>query len=409
MTYLCRHCKSKLSKQVIDLGHQPPSNAYLDKSQLSLPETKYPMKVFVCESCWLFQLPEHVAPEKLFTPNYAYLSSTSESWINHSKNFAYKSIQDLKLNQNSLVVEIASNDGYLLQYFKSSNIPCLGIEPTKLTAEIAISKGIKTLKRFFNYEFSKELQSDEPLCEQGADLIIANNVAAHVPDINDFIRGIANLLKPLGRASIEFPHLYSLLKFNQFDTIYHEHFSYFSLYTFSLIAYQNGLIVEDVETLNTHGGSLRVWLTHLSQSEPNQRVLDLLNKEEDFGLQSLSVYNDFQNRAIKAKHDLLDFLLSSLKKKQKVIAYGAAAKGNTLLNFAGIKDDLLPYVVDKAKSKQGKFLPGSHIPIVSPELIAQISPDTLLVLPWNILQELRVQLKGYDLVTAIPEIKYWNS
>ena len=384
---------------MIDLGHQPPSNAYLTAEQLALPEITYPLKVFVCTQCWLVQLPAHAAAEELFTADYAYFSSTSSSWCAHAERFVTAASERLGLGPESLVVELASNDGYLLQYVQQRGIPCLGIEPTRATAEAARDKGIETIERFFGVALAEELER--------ADLVVANNVLAHVPDINDFMAGIARLLKPTGRASIEFPHLWRLLEGNQFDTIYHEHYSYLSLRVVQRIAATAGLRVVDVEELPTHGGSLRVWLAHQGTAEPTAAVDRVLDAEATAGLESLAAYADFQQRAEAAKDGLLEFLLQAKRQGKHVLGYGAAAKGNTLLNYAGIRADLLPAVADRAPSKQGKFLPDSHIPVISPEQLDDRKPDVLLVLPWNLIGELQQQLPGQELVTAIPELRRW--
>jgi len=395
----CRHCGAPLQHPVIDLGHQPPSNAYLRPEDLALPEITYPLQMFVCTSCWLVQLPAHAAANELFTPDYAYFSSTSSSWCAHAKRFVDAAVKGLALGPESLVVELASNDGYLLQYVQQRGIPCLGIEPTHATAEAARAKGITTIERFFGVALAAEL---EP-----ADLVVANNVLAHVPDINDFLAGIARLLKPTGRASIEFPHLLRLLAGNQFDTIYHEHYSYLSLGTVVRIAAAVGLNVVDVEELPTHGGSLRVWLAHQGTTERMASVATVLAAEAEAGLETLDAYAGFQQRAECTKHALIEFLLQAKRQDRRVLGYGAAAKGNTLLNYAGIKSDLLAAVADRALSKQGKLLPGSHIPVMSPEQLADEEVDTLLVLPWNLLKELKQQLPDIDLVTAIPDIRHW--
>ena len=400
MSHLCRHCGSTLSQEVIDLGHQPPSNAYRNPQQLGLPEITYPLKVFVCTSCWLVQLPAHAAADELFTADYAYFSGTSSSWCAHAQRFVEAAVKRLELGPKSRVVELASNDGYLLQYVQQWGIPCLGIEPTHATAEAARAKGIDTLERFFGVALATEL---EP-----ADLVVANNVLAHVPDINDFVAGIARLLKPTGRASIEFPHLLRLLAGNQFDTIYHEHYSYLSLGTVARIAVAVGLRVVDVEELTTHGGSLRVWMAHQGVAEPSGSVEKVLAAEAEAGLEKLHAYSGFQQRAEGTKHALLEFLLQAKRQGRRVLGYGAAAKGNTLLNYAGIKPDLLPAVADRSPSKQGKLLPGSHIPVITPDQLATEAFDTLLVLPWNLINELKQQLPGMELVTAIPELRYWK-
>jgi len=395
----CRHCGSLLEHTVIDLGHQPPSNAYLRPDQLSHPEVTYPLQVFVCTSCWLVQLPALAAAEELFTADYAYFSSTSTSWCAHAERFVAAAVEQLALGPKSMVVELASNDGYLLQYVKERGIPCLGIEPTHATAEAARAKGITTIERFFGVALAAEL---EP-----SDLVVANNVMAHVPDINDFIAGIAVLLKPTGRASIEFPHLLRLLAGNQFDTIYHEHYSYLSLGTVARIARSAGLNIVDVEEIPTHGGSLRVWLAHQRSTEPHASVATVLAAEAIAGLETLDAYAGFQRRAECTKHELMEFLLQAKRQDRRVLGYGAAAKGNTLLNYAGIKSDLVAAVADRARSKQGKLLPGSHIPVISPEQLSEEKVDTLLVLPWNLLKELKQQLPDIDLVTAIPDIRHW--
>jgi len=397
----CRHCAAPLEHVVIDLGHQPPSNAYLTSEQLAQPETTYPLRVFVCTHCWLVQLPAHAAAEELFTADYPYFSSTSTSWCAHSERAVASAIERLGLGPTSHVVELASNDGYLLQFVRQRGIPCLGIEPTRATAEVARAKGIPTIERFFGLELARELVAQG----QSADLVIANNVLAHVPDINDFVAGMAELLKPEGRCSIEFPHLPRLVEGNQFDTIYHEHYSYLTLRVVQRIASAVGLAVVDVEELPTHGGSLRVWLAHAGAAQESSAVSAVLAAEKEAGLETLAAYASIQRRAEEAKHALLEFLLQAKREGRRVLGYGAAAKGNTFLNYAGIRADLLPAVADRATSKQGKFLPGSHIPVISPEQMEAEAPDALLVLPWNLIEELRQQLAGHDLFTAIPILR----
>ena len=400
MPHACRHCGSPLDHTVIDLGHQPPSNAYLTAKQLLEPEITYPLRVYVCTNCWLVQLPAHAAADELFTPDYAYFSSTSSSWCAHAERFVEEAVERLGLSSDSMVVELASNDGYLLQYVQKHGIPCLGIEPTRATAEAARAKGIETIERFFGVALAEEL---EP-----ADLVVANNVLAHVPDINDFVLGIARLLKPQGRASIEFPHLLRLLEGNQFDTIYHEHYSYLSLRAVQRIAVAAGLEVVDVAQLPTHGGSLRVWLARQGAAEPTALVSAVLADEETAGLESLKAYENFQQRAEAAKYGLLEFLLQAKRQGQRVLGYGAAAKGNTLLNYAGIRTDLLSAVADRAASKQGSYLPGSHIRVITPEELESMNPDALLVLPWNLINEVSEQWPRHVLVTAIPSLKNWS-
>jgi SAM-dependent methyltransferase len=398
--HLCRHCGTPLEHTVIDLGHHPPSNAYLRPEQLALPEITYPLRVFVCSNCWLVQLPAHAKAQELFTADYAYFSSTSSSWCAHAERFVAEAVERLGLGPQSLVVELASNDGYLLQYVQQRDIPCLGIEPTAATAEVARSKGIPTLERFFGVELATQLDP--------ADLVVANNVLAHVPDINDFVAGIARLLKPQGRASIEFPHLLRLISGNQFDTIYHEHYSYLSLRVVQRIAAQAGLEVVDVEEVSTHGGSLRIWLTRSGVVEISDKVEEVLAAEAAAGLETVTAYSGFQQRAESAKHGLLEFLLHTKRKGHQVMGYGAAAKGNTLLNYAGIRRDLLSAVADRAPSKQGKFLPGSHIPVISPDEMAQERVDIILLFPWNLLHEVAQQWPGRSFAIAIPEMHIEN-
>ena len=393
----CRHCGSPLEHTVIDLGHQPPSNAYLTPEQLAEPEITYPLKVFVCTGCWLVQLPAHASAEELFTADYAYFSSTSSSWCAHAERFVATAVERLELGSASQVVELASNDGYLLQYVQQRAIPCLGIEPTHATAEAARALGIRTIERFFGVALAEELVGEG----KAADLVVANNVLAQVPDINDFVAGIARLLKPAGCASIEFPHLLRLLEGNQFDTIYHEHYSYLSLRVVQRIAKVAGLDVVNVEEIPTHGGSLRVWLAHQGGAS-TAAVAAVLDAEAAAGLETLDAYAGFQQRAEAAKHGLLEFLLQAKRDRRLVLGYGAAAKGNTLLNYAGIRADLLSAVADRAASKQGKLLPGSHIPVISPEQLATEAVDNLLVLPWNLIKEISMEFPSYQLVTAIP-------
>ena len=406
MSFKCRNCNSILEDEIIDLGHQPPSNAYLYEKDLDKAEIRYPLKLFLCTNCKLVQLPEHASSKELFKEDYAYFSSTSSSWCSHAKKFVEKAISKLDLNKNSFVVELASNDGYLLQHFKESNIPCLGVEPTLATANACEKKGIKTLKEFFGNQYSSSIKNLHTPNQEGADLIIANNVLAHVPDINDFMRGIKNLLKKDGKVSVEFPHLLNLIKENQFDTIYHEHYSYFSLFTLQTIVNKVNLKIIEVEELTTHGGSLRLWLTHKDNPiEESSSVEYIKKKEKDFGILSRETFNLFRSNCNLIKLNLLEFLIDLKRKNKTIIGYGAAAKGNTLLNYLGITKDLLPAVIDKAQSKQGKFLPGSHIPILEPNKIEIINPDYILVLPWNLIDEIKNQLPNKKLITAIPELK----
>ena len=415
----CRHCGSPLRDEVINLGHQPPSNAFLLADQLDQAVTTYPLKVYLCTSCWLMQLPAHASAETLFSPDYVYISSTSNSWCEHAGCYVEAAVQRLNLDEASMVVELASNDGYLLRHVLERQIPCLGIEPTRSTAQLAQEQGVPTLERFFCLALAEELVAADGPVAGGANLVVANNVLAHVPDINDFLAGVARLLKPLGQVSIEFPHLLRLLAGNQFDTIYHEHYSYLSLAVLQRIGTHVGLTPVDVEELATHGGSLRVWLarsdavtagTVVPGTEATARLTAVLAAEQVAGLETPAAYRGFQSRAETAKHSLLSFLLQARQQGRQVCGYGAAAKGNTLLNYAGVKPDLLACVADKAASKIGKFLPASHIPVLSPEELADRKPDVLLVLPWNIAAEVQQQWRqaGYGdqpFYRAIPTLE----
>lgn len=387
----CRHCQSQLSLPLIDLGSAPPSNAYLRKEDLNKPEIWYPLRVLVCTNCWLVQTEDMAEAEELFDSNYAYFSSFSTTWLEHAKKFVEQAIIRFGLNQSSTIVEVAANDGYLLQYVREHGIPCYGIEPTARTAQAARNKGVEIVQQFFGLALAKELT------EQGrqADFMVANNVLAHVPNINDFIAGFYKLLKPGGIATFEFPHLLNLLKYNQFDTIYHEHYSYLSLTAVSRILAANGLSVFDVEEIPTHGGSLRVFAQRQDSGKyPVLPSVDkLLYQETEQGLLTTECYAYFQSKADRIKDNLLSFLLQAKQEGKKVAAYGAAAKGNTLLNYAGIRSDLIEYVVDRSPEKQGKFMPGSRIPIVTEDRLKEHKPDYVLVLPWNLIQEITNQLQ----------------
>jgi SAM-dependent methyltransferase len=404
----CRHCHAPLSLPLIDLGSAPPSNAYLTAATLSSPETWFPLRVLVCERCWLAQTEDYAGHEALFDGDYAYFSSYSTTWLAHAERYVTDMVARFGLSAVSTVAEVAANDGYLLQYVKARGIRCYGIEPTASTAAAARQKGIEIVDDFFGVALA------EQLAEEGreADLIAANNVLAHVPDINDFVRGFVRLLKPTGVATFEFPHLLRLVRENQFDTIYHEHYSYLSLTAVVSLFADNGLKVFDVEELPTHGGSLRVYacradsVVHLRTA----RVAVLLEGERESGICGADFYRGLQASAEAAKHALLSFLLDARRNNHKVGAYGAAAKGNTLLNFAGVRPDLLPWVVDRNPAKQGKYLPGSRIPIVAEERIREERPDYVLILPWNLRDEVVSQLAytrewGAKFVTAIPELR----
>ena len=374
----------------IDLGHSPASNSFLTKEQLNEPETYFPLKVFTCDRCFLVQVDEYKKSDAIFNDEYVYFSSYSSSWLKHAKAYTEKMTSRFGYNNQSLVVELASNDGYLLQYFQEKNIPVLGIEPTANTAEVAIKKGIRTVVDFFGVRLARQLVSEGTK----ADLLLGNNVLAHVPDIVDFVAGMKLLLKPHGVITMEFPHLMQLVSQNQFDTIYHEHFSYLSFHTVTNIFSSQGLEMFDVEELPTHGGSLRIYARHKAAgSNPVMpSVTDLLGREAALGLNQIEYYSDFQKRAFNLKLDLIDFLTASKRQGKKVAAYGAAAKGNTLLNYCGIKSDLIDFVVDANPHKQNKFLPASHIPVVEESVLKQQEPDYIIILPWNLKTEITEQL-----------------
>lgn len=404
----CRHCSAELHLPLIDLGSAPPSNAYLTVKSLKSLEKWFPLKVLVCHKCWLAQTEDYAGAEELFDADYAYFSSFSSSWLTHAKQYVTDMVNRFNLNEKSHVVEIAANDGYLLQYVKAHSIPCLGIEPTASTAMAAREKGIEVVEAFFGVELAKNLVAQG----KQADLTAANNVLAHVPDINDFVAGFAHLLKPNGVATFEFPHLMQLIKHAQFDTIYHEHFSYLSLTAVNQIFNQNGLQVFDVQEISTHGGSLRVFAQRKDQGQHqvSKTVGDLLARELEVGVKSENYYVDLQLQANRIKHNLVAFLIEAKHKGKKVIAYGAAAKGNTLLNYAGVRPDLLSAVVDLNPAKQNKYLPGSRIPIVDESIIRQQKPDYVLILPWNLRNEVNEQLKyirewGGEFVTAVPALE----
>ena len=404
----CRHCATPLVHTFLDLGFAPPSNAYLAADDLKRPEKHFPLRVLVCHECWLVQTEDYADADELFSADYAYFSSTSSSWLEHSKRYAVQMTRQLELGAGSFVIEVASNDGYLLKNFVAAGVPCLGIEPTASTAAAAESIGIPVLREFFGEALGRRLAGEG----RSADLIAGNNVYAHVPDINDFTRGLKAALKPRGVITLEFPHLLQLIEQCQFDTVYHEHFSYLSLGAVSRIFRAAGLRVFDVEELPTHGGSLRVFGCHDEDPRGSaSTVADMLRRERDHGLEELSTYRGFQARADRVKDDLVSYLVEQKRAGRKVAAYGAAAKGNTLLNYAGIRPDLLPYVCDAAVAKQGKFMPASHIPILPPAALLEGQPDDVLILPWNIAREVRQQLveaglQGVRFVTAVPTLRF---
>ncbi|VFR55881.1 methyltransferase, putative [plant metagenome] len=403
----CRHCGNDLHQTFVDLGTAPPSNAYLRDDELAAPETYYPLKVRVCHHCWLVQTEDYAEADALFSKDYAYFSSTSSSWLAHARHYAQAMTDRLELTSGSLVIELASNDGYLLRNFVETGIPCLGIEPTDSTARAAEALGIPVLREFFGEALGKRLAAEG----RQADLIAGNNVYAHVPDINDFTRGIQAALKPGGTVTLEFPHLLQLITHTQFDTIYHEHFSYLSLYTVARIFAAAGLRVCDVEELPTHGGSLRVYGCHADDVRTDTAaVATVLAREAEAGLQDAQVYADFQARVESIKDTFLAFLIAQKRAGKRVAAYGAAAKGNTLLNYAGVKPDLLPLVCDAAQAKQGKFLPGSRIPIKAPSALAESKPDMVVIFPWNIAPEIMsahayIRDWGGRFVTAVPTLE----
>jgi hypothetical protein len=403
----CRCCSSELKNTFLDLGFAPPSNAYLTESDKARPETYFPLKVMVCDSCWLVQTEDYTEANKLFDASYAYFSSTSKSWLAHAKKYSEEISKKLSLNKQSLVVEVASNDGYLLKNFVEMGIPCLGIEPTEGTAIEAKKLGIPVKVEFFGEEFAKELLKEG----YAADLIVGNNVFAHVPNIIDFSLGLKVLLKNEGTINLEFPHLLRLIESNQFDTIYHEHFSYLSLCAAENILGRAGLRIYDVELLQTHGGSLRVHICHAQDKKETSDSVKAVRREEfEKGINSIAMYHSFQKTADAVKNELITFLIEQKNAGKIVAAYGAAAKGNTILNYAGIKPDLLGWVYDAALSKQNKFMPGSHIPILSPTTIVSDVFDYLLILPWNIADEVMEQNsdlnnRGIKFVTAVPKLR----
>jgi SAM-dependent methyltransferase len=405
---ICRHCSAKLNYTFVDLGSSPPSNAYLSKEALKEAEQWHPLRVMICDHCWLVQTEDFVKADTMFANDYAYFSSYSTSWLEHAKNYVEKVSSRFKLNGESVVVEIAANDGYLLQYVKDKNIPCYGIEPTNSTAKAAREKGIEIIEDFFGINVAVNLE------KQGrqADLIVANNVLAHVPDINDFVRGFSELLKPNGVATFEFPHVLNLIKNNQFDTIYHEHYSYLSLTSVCNIFKFNGLSVFDVEQISTHGGSLRIYAqrSDFESHKVSESVIDLQKEEDEAGISSIKLYQGFQEKVEDIKLKFLSFLIKAKYDKLSVVGYGAAAKGNTLMNFSGVRSDLLTYVIDKSSAKQDKFMPGSRVPIMNEAQLKKDRPDYIVIFPWNIQNEIMDQLAyikewGGKFVIFIPSMQ----
>ena len=390
---------------MFDLGHQPLSNDYLKKNELDHYEVYLPLKLFLCSSCGLLQIPAYKSSLEVFKEDYAYLSSTSKTLCDHAESFVNFAIRHFNLDSSSFVVEIASNDGYLLEHVIKKSIPCLGVEPTKLAGSISKKKKINTLIKFFSYKISQEIVQNY----KKPDLIIANNVLPHVPNINDFLKGLSFLISPEGVISVEFQHLLSLIKHNLWDTIYHEHYSYLTLNFFKHAIEKIKLKIFDVQIISTHGGSLRVFLKNeKSVRKINEKKIDeILKEEKNYFCKSPKTYLNLQKNALTAKLKLIEFLVNSKNKNKKVIAYGAAAKGNTLLNYSGIKSDLLPYVIDKAKSKQGSYLPGSHILVTDINIIKKIKPDIIIILAWNIIDEVMrelIEFKNIEFYVAIPKL-----
>lgn len=404
----CRFCSSDNLNLFIDLGMSPPSNSFLTIEQLNSPEVYFPLKLWICKDCFLVQIDEYKNAREIFNNDYAYFSSYSTTWLKHSKKYVDMISKRLDLNSESLAIEIASNDGYLLQYFKEKSIPCLGIEPTANTAKVAKEKGINTLTEYFTEGQAKQVAIDYGK----ADLILGNNVFAHVPDINDFVKGLKELLKTSGTITLEFPHLLTLIENNQYDTIYHEHFWYFSVYALQNVFKKHRLAIYDIEELSTHGGSLRLYLKHAENKflPVLNTVQNILDKEIKYGIDKFDYYQAFVKRVSNNKLDILEFLIRQKKDGKIIAAYGAAAKGNTFLNYCGIKNDLVDFVVDASPIKQNKLLPGSHIPVVSEEVLKLEKPDYVLIFPWNIKEEILNQIRyikdwGGKFVVAIPNLE----
>lgn len=403
----CRFCDTPLHDVFLDLGSAPPSNAFLRAEDLNAPEAWFPLRLYTCTECHLVQVDEVQKHDALFSGDYVYFSSYSRSWLAHAERYVVHASERLGLGPDNLVMEIASNDGYLLQYAKARGIPCVGIEPTASTAAAARERGIETIEHFFDRAFAQEFATER----RKADLVIANNVLAHVPDLNDFVAGLTAILAPAGTITIEFPHLLQLVAQHQFDTVYHEHFSYFSFHTVQRILSRHGLRAWDVEELTTHGGSLRLWVCHAGAAHrETAAVVSLLAKEATAGMLDMGYYRGFQHVADQVKNEFLGFLLSCKREGKQVVGYGAAAKGNTLLNYAGVRPDLLGYVVDASPHKHGRYLPGCRIPAVVEARIRETRPDFVAILPWNLREEITTQLAyirewGGKFVTAVPVLR----
>lgn len=407
----CRHCEEANLLPFLDLGRAPPSNSYLSESELSIEQETYPLVIDVCPNCWLVQTRDFASRETFFSKDYAYFSSFSSSWLAHAKKYVADMRTRFQLDKKCLIVEIAANDGYLLQYVKEQSIPCYGVEPTASTARAAREKNIEIIEEFFGEALGKELADKG----RQADLVVANNVLAHVPDINDFVKGFVALLKPNGAATFEFPHLYEMLKHNQFDTVYHEHYSYLSLQSVKRIFEANGLSIFDVETLPFHGGSLRVFAhrSDVNYNRVSRSVDELLKLEVDNELVSYAAYENFQVKTRKVSDDFKNYLIECKSEGLKVAAFGAAAKGNTLLNFSNIGNELISIVADSNPAKQGKYMPGNLVPIVSLDELLKFKPDRVVIFPWNIKNEIKELLSpirdwGGKFVIAVPRLTIEN-
>lgn len=402
----CRHCQAPLHDVFLDLGSAPPSNAFLGVDELNAAELHFPLRLYTCANCHLVQVDEVQKHDALFSGDYVYFSSYSRTWLDHAARYVARAVERLGLGPDSLVMEVASNDGYLLQYVAARGIPCVGVEPTSGTANAARAKGIETLEHFFGEHFAQNFVATR----RPADLVVANNVLAHVPDLNDFTAGLCAVLAPQGVVTVEFPHLMQLVAQRQFDTVYHEHFSYFSFHTAQRVFAGRGLRIWDVEELPTHGGSLRLWACrHDASHQETPAVAGLLAREAAAGMLDMAYYQGFQQQADDTKNAFLAFLLECRRQGKQVVGYGAAAKGNTLLNYAGVRPDLLGYVVDASPHKQGRHLPGSRIPVVAETHIHESRPDFVVILPWNLREEITTQLAyirewGGKLVTAVPSL-----
>ena len=405
----CRFCKTSLKQVFLDLGKTPLANSFLTEKMLNKKEEIFPLKVLVCKKCYLVQLEEFESPQNIFT-NYAYFSSYSKTWLEHAQEYVNMMITRFGFDEKSQVIEIASNDGYLLQYFKEKKIPILGIEPAVNVGEVAKKKGIPTIFKFFGTETAKELVK----LDKKADLLLGNNVLAHVPNLNDFVKGLKILLKPNGVITMEFPHLLQLIQQKQFDTIYHEHFSYFSFLVVQKIFSSHKLTIFDVDEISTHGGSLRIYAKHEENQEIkiSENVLKLNKKEYEFGIDKMDIYSNFQKIIELLKQQIYEIFIGIKNEKKTIVGYGAPAKGNTLLNYCNISNEVINYTVDKNPHKQGLFLPGTHIPVESPEKIRATKPDYILILPWNLKEEIIQQINfirewGGKFITVIPEVKIY--